>query len=99
MICYFTGLHLEQYRHATRSPEPYWKETLDRDPEDVRSNNALSLWHLRRGEFSRAERHLRRAIASITRWNNNPYDGETYYNLGLTLRYFGPTGRSLCRVL
>jgi tetratricopeptide (TPR) repeat protein len=84
---YFTGLHLEQYRHATRSPEPYWEEALDRDPEDVRSNNALGLWHLRRGEFSHAERYLRRATASITRWNDNPYDGETYYNLGLTLRY------------
>ncbi len=84
---YFTGLHLEQYRHATRTPEPYWREALRRDPEDARSNNALGLWHLRRGEFQDAERHLRSAIAALTRRNNNPYDGEAYYNLGLTLRY------------
>jgi tetratricopeptide (TPR) repeat protein len=84
---YLTGLHLEQYRHATRAPEPYWEEALARDPQDARSNNALGLWLLRRGEFQDAERHLRQAIASLTRLNFNPYDGEAYYNLGLTLRY------------
>lgn len=84
---YLTGLHLEQYRHATRTPEPYWNEALRRDPEDARSSNALGLWHLRRGEFHDAERFLRRAIATLTRRNANPYDGEAYYNLGLTLRY------------
>lgn len=84
---YLTGLHLEQYRHATRTPEPYWREALRRDPEDARSNNALGLWHLRRGEFQDAERHLRSAIAALTRRNSNPYDGEPYYNLGLTLCY------------
>jgi tetratricopeptide (TPR) repeat protein len=84
---YLTGLHLEQYRHATRTPEPYWNEALRRDPEDARSNNVLGLWHLRRGEFQDAERHLQQAIATLTRRNGNPYDGEPYYSLGLTLRY------------
>ncbi|NUQ90539.1 MAG: DUF5107 domain-containing protein, partial [Glycomyces artemisiae] len=28
---YLTGLHLDQYRHATRPPEPYWREALRRD--------------------------------------------------------------------
>ena len=86
---YLTGLHLEQYRHATRLPEPYWREALQRDPEDSRCNNALGLWHLRRGEFREAEKHFRVAIKRITRRNANPYDGEAYYNLGLTLRYLG----------
>jgi len=86
---YVTGLHLEQYRHATRSPEPYWREALRRDPLDVRSNNALGLWHLRRGEFAKAEGHFQKAIARLTHRNPNPLDGEPYYNLGLTLRYLG----------
>ncbi len=84
---YLTGLHLEQYRHATRHPELYWREGLRRDPSDSRCNNAMGLWHLRRGEFSDAEQHFRSAIASLTRLNANPSDGEPYYNLGLTLRY------------
>ncbi len=83
---YLTGLHLEQYRHATRCPTLYWREALRRDPWDARSNNALGLWHLRRGEFAQAESRFRRAIDRLTRRNPNPYDGEPFYNLGLCLR-------------
>lgn len=86
---YITGLHLDQYRHATRSPVLYWREALRRDPLDARCNNAMGLWHLRRGEFDEAEAHFRRAIERLTRRNANPYDGEPYYNLGLCLRYVG----------
>jgi len=86
---YITGLHLEQYRHATRSPEDYWQEGLRRDPGDSRCNNALGSRCLQRGEFAAAERHFRQAIARLTRRNPNPSDGEAFYNLGLTLRYLG----------
>jgi tetratricopeptide (TPR) repeat protein len=84
---YITGLHLEQYRHATRCPTLYWREALRRDPLDSRSNNAMGLWHLRRGEFGLAENHFRKAIERLTRRNANPYDCEAYYNLGLCLRF------------
>jgi tetratricopeptide (TPR) repeat protein len=86
---YLTGLHLEQYRHATRCPTTYWSEALRRDPGDARCNNAMGLWHLKRGEFSRAEPFLRRAIARLTERNPNPLDGEPYYNLGMALRHLG----------
>ena len=84
-----TGLHLDQYRHATRCPTLYWLEALRRDPGDARCNNAMGLWHLKRGEFAVAESHFRRAIERLTRRNANPYDGEPCYNLGLCLRYLG----------
>ena len=82
---YITGLHLEQYRHATRAPEPYWEEGLRRDPGDARLNNAMGLVALRRGEFICAESYFRNAIARLTRRNPNPRDGEAYYYLGLAL--------------
>ena len=84
---YLTGLHLEQYRHATRYPEDYWEEALRREPGNIPSNNALGLLRLRRGEFERAEMHFRRAIETLTRLNPNPYGGEPYYNIGLALRF------------
>ncbi len=84
---FVTGLHLEQYHHATRCPTLYWREALRRDPLDARCNNAIGLWHLRRGEFPDAEKHFRRAIERLTRRNSNPCDGEPFYNLGLCLRY------------
>ncbi len=84
---YVTGLHLDQYRHATRTSADYWREALRRDPGDARCNNALGLWHLRRGEFPAAESHFRAAIARLTLRNPNPADGEPHHNLGLCLRY------------
>ena len=83
---FLIGLHLEQYRHVTRSPEPYWREALRRDPGDTRCNHALAKLHLKRGEYGRAEAHLRRAIERATSMNPNPRDAEIFYTLGLTLR-------------
>ena len=86
---FITGLHLDQYRHATRCPTLYWREALRRDPLDSRCNNAMGLWHFKRGEFAAAEQFFRKAIARLTRRNANPYDGEAYYHLGLCLRHLG----------
>ncbi len=81
-----SGLHLEQYRHATRRPEIYWREALRRDPEDARCNLAIGKWHLRRGEWTDAEKHLRDSVIRLTARNPNPYDGEAHYQLGRCLR-------------
>jgi tetratricopeptide (TPR) repeat protein len=86
---FLNGLHLEQYRHATYPPEPYYEEALRRDPLDSRCNNALGLLLLRRGKFKEAEGFFRTAIKSLTRRNPNPYDGEPFYNLGLSLQFQG----------
>lgn len=82
---YVIGLHLSQYRHATRDPLPYWEEAVRRDPGDVRCNHAIGSWHLRRGEFAQAETFFRTAISRLVSRNPNPLDGEPYYSLGLAL--------------
>lgn len=84
---YLTGVHLTQYRHATRQPELYWQQGLRRDPGESRCNNALGLWHLHRGELEAAAAHFDAAIRRITALNPNPRDGEPFYNLGITRRY------------
>ncbi|MBR4586215.1 MAG: DUF5107 domain-containing protein [Bacteroidales bacterium] len=86
---YLTGLHLEQYRHATWSALDYYEEALRRDPLDVRNNNAVGLWYIRRGRFAKAEPYLRTAVRVLQRRNLNPYDGEPLYNLALCLKYQG----------
>jgi tetratricopeptide (TPR) repeat protein len=86
---YLNGLHLEQYRHATYPPEPYYLEALHRDPGESRCNNALGLLLYRRGKFSLAEGYFRKAIQRLTLRNPNPYDGEPFYNLGLALEMQG----------
>ncbi len=86
---FLTGLHLEQYRHATYNPVDYYEEALRRDPDDYRCNNALGLLYLRRGRFALAEQYLRRAQRVLFQRNPNPYDGEPLYNLALALKYQG----------
>jgi len=83
---YLTGLHLEQYRHATYSPIDYYKEALRREPGDVRCNNALGLWLMRHGKFTEAEFFFCEAIKTLTDRNPNSYDGEPLFNLGWCLK-------------
>ena len=86
---FLTGQHLEQYRHATYNPVDYYEEALRRDPDDMRCNNALGLWYIRKCRFDLAEKYLLKAVKTICRRNPNPYDGEPIYNLGLALKYQG----------
>lgn len=94
---YLTGLHLEQYRHATYNPVDYYEEALRRDPIDVRNNNALGLWYIRKGRFQRAEHYLQTAVKTLQKRNPNPYDGEPIYNLGLALKYQGRMDEAYAR--
>ena len=84
---YLTGLHLEQYRHATWLATDYYEEALRRDPNDIRCLNAMGLWYIRKGRFALAEEYLRKAVKLSQKRNPNPYDGEPIYNLALALKY------------
>ncbi|WP_168123274.1 DUF5107 domain-containing protein [Paenibacillus sp. HB172176] len=84
---YLAGQHLEQYRHATYEPDPYYLEGLKRDPDDIRLNNAYGLLLLRRGQFQDSEAYFRRAIATLTRHNARPYDAEPFFHLGKSLKW------------
>lgn len=91
---YLAGVHLVQYRHPTRDPEPYWEEALRRDPGDSRVNAALAERRLRDGRLSESEHLLRAAIARQTRRNPNPLDGEAHYLLGVVLARAGRPGEA-----
>lgn len=86
---FLTAQHLEQYRHATYSPVPYYEEALKRDPKDIRNNNGLGAWYLRKGQFAKAEPYFRKAIETLVSRNPNPYESEAYYNLGICLKFAG----------
>ncbi len=82
---YLAGLHLEQYRHATRQAEDYYGEALFRDPGDIRCNLALGRTFYRRGQYRAAESHFRTAVERAISHNPNPASSECYYELGLSL--------------
>jgi len=86
---YLTGLHLEQYRHATYNPSDYYLEALKRNPSDIRCNNAMGLLMLRSAQLEIAVSYFQQAIKALTQFNPNPYDGEAYFNLGTALKFLG----------
>lgn len=85
----FIAQYLQQYRHATSSPEPYWREALRRDPHDTRSLTALGSLALSRGQYRTATSHLRLALERQTFWAHTQRDGEAGYLLGLALDRLG----------
>ena len=88
---YLTGLHLEQYRHATWSALDYYEEALRRDPMDYRCNMQMGLWYLRRARFDKAEGYLKTAVKVQKKRNPNPYDGEALFYLGIVSKFLGKT--------
>ena len=86
---YLTGLHLEQYRHATWSALDYYEEALRRDPQDYRCNMQMGLWYLRRARFDKAEPYLQTAVKVLKKRNPNPYDGEPQFYLGVVNKFMG----------
>ena len=86
---YLTGLHLEQYRHATWSALDYYEEGLRRDLLDYRCNMQIGLWYLRRARFKKAEDYLKTAVKVLKKRNPNPYDGEPQFYLGVVSKFLG----------
>lgn len=86
---FLAAVHLEQYRHATYSPEEYYLEGLKRDASDIRLNNGYGKYLYNKGRFEESIKYFDAAIKSSTWKNPNPYDCEPYYNLGLALKSTG----------
>lgn len=80
---YLYGLHIEQYRHATRLSEAYYLEGLKRDESDIRINNAYGMLLMRRGQIKESIPYFERAIAKSIIKNPNPRDTEPYFNCGM----------------
>lgn len=91
---YIYGLHIEQYRHATRLAEDYYLEGLRRDKDDCRLNKAYGKLMLRRGRFDIALEHFQRAIDKSIVKNPNPNDTEAYYYAGVASMYLGDVDKA-----
>lgn len=92
--------YLEQYRHATRLPEPYWNEALARDAGESRATAALGSRLYDRADYHGAADLLARSVARRTQWVPTPSDGGAHYRLGLTLVRLGrdaEAGEALAR--
>lgn len=81
----YIATYLDQYRHATRSPDPYWREILARDADESRATMALGIRAYDRADYEGAVGLLQRSIARRTQWTPTPASGGAHYRLGLAL--------------
>lgn len=91
---FLAAVHLEQYRHATYSPQDYYLEGLRRDNQDIRLNHGYGKYLYQKGLYEQALPYVEQAVKSATWKNPNPYDCEPYYTLGLILQKLGRTEES-----
>ncbi|WP_446029914.1 DUF5107 domain-containing protein [Lelliottia amnigena] len=86
---YFIGQHLEQYNHASRYAEDYYRRALELDAHDYRSNVALGTLALNRADWALAQRCAEAALVRAHQLNKNPRDGEASQLLATALERQG----------
>jgi tetratricopeptide (TPR) repeat protein len=84
--------YLEQYRHATRSPLPYWTEVLSRDSDESRATAAMGARMYDSADYQGAAEILTRSVRRRTKWAPTPSDGSAHYRLGLALARLASDG-------
>ncbi len=91
---YFIGQHIEQYNHASRYAEDYYRRAIELDPEDYRNNVALGNLALNRADWLMAQRCAESALARAHRLNKNPRDGEASLLLGAAFERQGEVSKA-----
>lgn len=86
---YFIGQHLEQYNHASRYAEDYYRRALELDANDYRNNVALGTLALNRADWALAQQCAEAALVRAHRLNKNPRDGEASQLLATALERQG----------
>lgn len=91
---YFIGQHLEQYNHASRRAEDYYRRALALDPLDYRNNVALGSLLLNAADWQGAQRCAEAALERAHRLNKNPRDGDASMLLATALERQGDDVRA-----
>ncbi|MFO7937853.1 MAG: DUF5107 domain-containing protein [Kiritimatiellia bacterium] len=82
---YLTGLRLDQFHNGLIDPVPYYEQALKLDPAYSAANIALGIRLAKNGEYAKAEKYLRVAVARVTRNYTRAKDAEPEYMLALVL--------------
>jgi tetratricopeptide (TPR) repeat protein len=93
--CCLTGVHVDQYHDPLLEPDVYWRRGLELNPRHPGCLTNLGRYLIGRLRFEEAESCLRKAVESLTRYNQNPRDTEALYLLGLALARQGKNGEAL----
>ena len=82
-LAYLTGLRLDQFHNGLIDPVPYYVRALEIDSEYSAANVAIGIRLMKGGEFAKAEKHLRKAVARVNQNYTRAKDAEPEYLLAL----------------
>lgn len=80
---YFAGLKLEQFGNTNFDFMKYYEAALEKNPDDVPTNTRLGQIYLKRGEYEKAEEHLRKTVDVVTGNHKKAEDADALYYLGV----------------
>lgn len=81
---YYAGLRVEQFHNARLDAMDFYNEALRRDSLDSRVNTVVGIHYARQGNWTEAEKYLKRALIRPTHDYTRAKDNEPYYYLGMT---------------
>ena len=85
---FLTGLRINQF-HSTMDPMPYYREALNRDPNNSDVNTQLGILAIKSHNWEQAEKYLNTAATRVKTYYTRPKNCESLYYLGLVLRELG----------
>lgn len=86
---FLTGQRVEQFYAPQHNPMDWYREALNLDPGDIRSNTAIGNIYLKNGDYQNARKYFSKAIERLTENYTRPANCEPLYLQGLTLRALG----------
>jgi tetratricopeptide (TPR) repeat protein len=92
---YFAGLKVEQFGNTNFDYMKYYEAALALNPNDVMSNTQLGTVYLKRGQYDKAEEHLKKAVDVVTGNHKKAQDATSLYYLGVCLMKQDKTDEAL----
>lgn len=80
---FFAGLKLEQFGNTNFDYMKYYEAALNLNPNDVMTNTQIGTVYLKRGEYAKAEEHLKKAVDVVTGNHKKAQDATSLYYLGV----------------
>ncbi len=92
---FFAGLKLEQFGNTNYDYMAYYKAALARDPNNVLANTQIGTVYLKRGAYSKAQKHLEKAVKIVTGNHKKAQDATSLFYLGICYMQQGEIEKAL----